>query len=356
MADVHYAFVGTYTEGDSEGIYTYLLDSESASLEHVDTTDAGPNPSFLAVHPNGEHLYAVNEIDDGAVTALSIDRDSGESSELNRVTTGGGAHPCHCTVDATGQFLLVAHYNGGTVAMVPITDDGGVEEPSHLVEHDGSGPHPERQTSAHPHSIRPGPENRFAYVPDLGTDEVYVYEMDLEAGKLRETEFGSLELPGGSGPRHLDFHPDYDRIYLLNELSSTLTAIERDSSTGALEIVDSEPTLPAEFDDHNITADVHVHESGQWAYATNRGHDSIAVFAVDDATGALSSVERVSTRGEWPRHFTVTPSGSHLLVENEDTNDVVTFEIDSDDGTLSATGDVTDIPSPVCVQFLAKEQ
>jgi 6-phosphogluconolactonase len=352
MADTRYAFVGTYTDGDSEGVYTCNLDRDSGELERVDATAAGENPSFLAVHPNGEFLYAVNEVDDGAVTALSIDRDSGELTELNQVVTGGGADPCYCTVEATGQYLLVAHYTGGTVAMVPIEDDGTVAEPSHVVEHEGSGPNPDRQETAHPHSIRPGPENRFAYVPDLGTDEVFVYELDLEDGKLRPTEFGALELPGGSGPRHLDFHPDQDRIYLLNELDSTLTVIDRDPSTGALDVRGSQPTLPATFEGDNTTADVHVHDSGKWVYASNRGHDSIAVFAIDETTGALAFVERVSTRGEWPRNFAITPPGSHLLAENEDTDDVVTFEIDEDEGTLSATGAVTEIPSPVCVQFL----
>lgn len=355
MGDAYHAFVGTYTDGDSEGIYSYRLDSDTGTLEHVDATDAGPNPSFLAVHPSGEFLYAVNEVDEGAVTALSIDRDTGGLTELNRVATGGGAHPCHCTVDSTGQYLLVAHYNGGTVAMIPIAEDGTVDEPSHLVEHEGSSVHPERQTSPHPHSIRPGPENRFAYVPDLGTDRVYVYEMDLDAGELRPAEQSWVALPDGSGPRHLDFHPSEDRVYLLNELDSTLTALERDPATGALDVLDAESTLPASFDGDNITADVHVHDSGEWVYASNRGHDSIAAFDVADDTGELSPLDRVPTGGEWPRHFTLTPSGTHLLVENKDTNDVVTFDVDADDGTLTATDAVTDVPSPVCLQFLATE-
>lgn len=355
MADPEYAFVGTYTDGDSEGIYTCSLDSDTGTLDHVDAVDAGENPSFLSVHPSGEYLYVVNEVDDGAVTALSIDRESGGLTVLNQVLTGGGADPCYCAVEASGQYLLVAHYTGGTVAMVPIEDDGTVGEPTDVVEHEGSGPNPDRQEAAHPHSIRPGPENRFAYVPDLGTDQLYVYEMDLDDGTLRTTEFESLQLPGGSGPRHLDFHPDEDRIYLLNELDSTLTAIDRDPETGALDVVDSQPTLPATFEGDNITADVHVHDSGEWVYASNRGHDSIAVFDIDDGTGELSFVERASTRGEWPRHFAITPTGTHLLAENKDTDDVVTFAIDGDDGTLSATGAVADIPSPVCIQFLAPE-
>lgn len=355
MTERFHAFVGTYTDGDSEGVYTYALDGDAGTLERVGATDAGPNPSFLAVHPDGEYLYAVNEVDDGAVTVLSVDRDTGELTEVNRVVTGGGADPCYCAVDATGRYVLVAHYTGATVAMIPIRDDGGVGESTHVVEHEGSGPDPDRQTTAHPHSIRPGPENRFAYVPDLGTDRVYVYEMDLDEGTLRPTEQTVLELPSGAGPRHLDFHPSEDRVYLLNELDSTLTALDRDPTTGSLEIVDSASTVPADFEDDNLTADVHVHDSGRWVYASNRGHDSVAVFETDPETGELSFVERQSTRGEWPRHFAITPSGRHLLAENADTNDVVTFEIDEDDGTLTATGDAATVPSPVCLQFLAAE-
>lgn len=355
MADSYHAFVGTYTDGDSEGIYTCSLDDEAGTIERVSVTDAGENPSFLAVHPSGDYLYAVNEVEEGAVTALSIDGATGELTVLNTVVTGGGAHPCYCAVDATGQYLLVAHYNGGSVAMVPIEDDGSVADPSHVVEHEGSSVDPERQTEPHPHSIRPGPANEFAYVPDLGTDRLYVYEMDLDAGELRPADQSWLELPDGAGPRHLDFHPGEDRLYLLNELDSTLTAIDRDPETGALEIVDSASTLPDDFDGENITADVHVHESGEWVYASNRGHDSIARFEVDGSTGDLSYVECVSTEGEWPRHFTFTPAGTHLLAENKDTNDVVTFDVDADDGALSPTGDVTELPSPVCLQFLETE-
>ncbi|WP_225333824.1 lactonase family protein [Halomicrobium urmianum] len=350
MTDDRIAFVGTYTDGDSEGVYTVRVDAEGR-IERLGATDAGENPSFLALHPNRDYLYAVNEVDEGAVTAMEIGED-GDLTSLNQIVTGGGADPCHCTADATGQYLLAAHYTGGAVAMLPIEDDGAVGEPTAVVEHEGESVHPERQNGPHPHSIQPGPDNEYAYAPDLGTDRVYVYELDLESGDLVPADQPSVELPDGAGPRHLDFHPNGRHAYLINELDSTITTLDRDPDTGALTVVDAVSTLPADYDGENITADVHVHPSGEFVYGSNRGHDSVAAFAVDEDSGELEPVDRVSTRGEWPRNFAITPDGAHLLAENADTDDVVTFAIDDETGELSATGDVTDLPSPVCLQFL----
>ncbi|WP_226021586.1 lactonase family protein [Halomicrobium salinisoli] len=349
MTDDRIAFVGTYTDGDSEGVYTVRADAEGR-IERLGATDAGENPSFLALHPGDHYLYAVNEVDEGAVTAMELD-ENGDLERLNQVVTGGGADPCHCTVDATGEYLLVAHYTGGTVAMLPIEDDGTVGEPTTVVEHEGEGVHPERQNGPHPHSIQPGPDNEYAYVPDLGTDRVYVYELDLADGDLVPVAEPSVELPDGAGPRHLDFHPNGRHAYLINELDSTITALERDPETGSLTVLDAVSTLPEGYDGDNITADVHVHPSGEFVYGSNRGHDSVAAFAVDEDSGELEPVDRVSTRGEWPRNFAITPDGAHLLAENMDTDDVVTFAIDEVTGELSAMGDVAALPSPVCLQF-----
>jgi 6-phosphogluconolactonase len=349
MATEELALVGTYTDGDSDGIYTVAVDEDGA-VEQQSATAAGENPSFLAVHPSGEYCYAVNEIDDGAVTALSIDQSTGELTRLNQITTGGGADPCHCTVDETGQYLLVAHYTGGSVAMCPIADDGAIEEPSDLVQHTGSGPNEERQEAAHPHSIQPGPDNEFAYVPDLGDDRVVGYELDLDAGELVPSPAATVNLPAGAGPRHMEFDDDGEYAYLINELDSTVTVLERDADTGGLTDVDSAQTLPADYDGDNDTADIHIHVSGEWVFGSNRGHDSIATFAVDDGTVEFRGTE--STRGEWPRNFALTPDGEHLLAENMESDDVVTFDVDTATGELSATGAVTEIPSPVCLQFL----
>jgi 6-phosphogluconolactonase len=349
MATEELALVGTYTDGDSDGIYTVAVDEDGA-VEQQSATAAGENPSFLAIHPSGEYCYAVNEIDDGAVTALSVDQSTGELTRLNQITTGGGADPCHCTVDATGQYLLVAHYTGGSVAMCPIADDGGIREPSDLVQHSGSGPNEKRQEAAHPHSIQPAPDNEFAYVPDLGDDRIVGYELDLDAGELVPSPAATVNLPAGSGPRHMEFDGDGAYAYLINELDSTVTVLERDADTGGLTSVDTARTVAADYNDENITADIHVHPSGEWVFGSNRGHDSIATFAIDDGEIAFRGTE--STRGEWPRNFALTPDGEQLLAENMETDDVVTFDVDASSGELSATGAVTDLPSPVCLQFL----
>jgi len=348
MATEELAIVGTYTDGDSEGIYTVAVDGDGA-VDVRDATEAGENPSFLAIHPSGDYCYAVNEIDDGAVTALSIG-DDGELERLNQITTGGGADPCYCTVDATGQYLLVAHYTGGTVAMCPIADDGQIETPSALVEHEGAGPNEERQEAAHPHSINPGPDNDFAYVPDLGDDRVVGYELDLDAGELVQSEEATVELPAGAGPRHMAFGPVGDYAYLINELNSTVTVLDRNADTGALTAVDTAPTLPDDAEGENITADIHVHDSNEWVFGSNRGHDSVATFAIDDGSITFEGTE--STQGEWPRNFALTPDGDHLLAENMESNDIVTFAVEAETGRLDATGAVTEIPSPVCLQFL----
>jgi 6-phosphogluconolactonase len=315
-------------------------------------TDAGPNPSFLALHPGGEYLFAVNEVDEGAVTAMSIDRESGALMMLNRVVTGG-EDPCYCAVDATGRYVFVAHYNGGTVAVVPIREDGRLGEPTQVVEHEGSVRVTDRQDGSHPHSVRPSPDKRFVYVADLGSDKFYRYAFGAARGTLELADDPPLAMAPGAGPRHFDFHPTADRIYVLNELNSTLSVL--DAGDGALEVVGSTSTLPPDFDGDNLAADVHVDESGSRVYVSNRGHDSIAVFEIDGETDALSRTQVTSTGGECPRSFALSPSGTDLLVGNRQSDEIARFAIDGGDGTLHATGDVTSIPSPSCLQFLPVE-
>lgn len=345
----HLAYLGTYTDGDSEGVYRYRVDASTGEMDRLGATEAGENPTFLAVHPSGDYLYAVNEAGDGGAVAFEVDRETGDLERLNERPTGD-AGPCHCSVDAAGEYLLVAHYGGGSVSMLPVGADGALGDPTDVVEHEGSSVG-DRQTEPHPHSINPGPDDRFAYVPDLGTDEVVAYELDREADALERV--GATEVHDGAGPRHLDFHPAGRYAYLINELDSTLTALERDPETGALEAVETVETLPPEFDGESYTADVHVHPSGSFVYGSNRGHDSIVAFECDAGTGRLSLVGHESTRGEWPRNFALDPSGDHLFAENRDTDDVVAFDVDGATGELSATGDVEAVPSPVCMQFLA---
>ncbi|WP_226482812.1 lactonase family protein [Natrinema amylolyticum] len=281
-------------------------------------------------------------------SAYRIDAESGRLTRLNgRSSEGDG--PCHVSVDATGRYAFVANYQGATVAAYPLADDGRLGEAADVVAHEGSGPDPERQAAPHPHAIAPGPENRFCYVPDLGTDRIEIYRPD-ESSALRPTEAEPVTARPGAGPRHIAFHPTEPYCYVVEELESTVSAYKRDPRTGGLVSIDRTSTLPAAFDGDNESADVHVHPSGRWVYVSNRGHDSVGVFAVDAATGRLESVDHEPTRGETPRDIALAPDGSVLLACNQHGDSVVSFAIDGA-GRLEFVA-ALDVPKPVCATFL----
>ena len=346
-------YFGTYTDGDSEGIYLSRLDAASGRMGPVSLAAEVDSPNFLALHPTGRFLYAVSGIGEdpppvGSVYSFAIDPSTGALDHLNRQPSGGEG-PCHLDVDGAGRYLLAANYLGGSVAALPIREDGSLGEPTDTRRHSGVGVHPERQDGPHPHSINLDPADRFAYVPDLGVDKVYVYELD-DAGTLRPAEPPWVELQAGAGPRHLDFHPNGRYAYLINELDSTVSAFAL--GAGRLDSLQTVSTLPDDFDGTNYTADIHVAGSGRFLYGSNRGHDSIAIFAVDEDTGELTYLDREPTRGQFPRNFTIDPSGSLMLVANQDSGTVLTFRVDRQDGTLEHTGDVAEVPYPVCVQLV----
>ncbi|WP_258560452.1 lactonase family protein [Halorhabdus salina] len=334
-----HTYVGTYTDGDSDGIYAH--ETTAGQLGDGQLAAPATDPSYLTIHPSGNYFYAVNEVAEGAVTAFAID-DEGELNQLNRRSIGP-ADPCHCSVDPTGQYLLVAHYTGGAISVVPIGADGSLGE-STVHEREGSSVDPDRQTAPHPHTIRPGPDGRFVYVADLGTDEIVRYVLDDDAGTLDAKE--AVSLHEGAGPRQFDYGPD-GTVYCVNELDSTLTVLDREAD-GTLTIRETVETVPADYDGENAPGAVAVHPSGWFVYASNRGHDSIATFEVT-STG-LEAVEIVSTRGECPRDFALDPDGDYLLVVNADTDSIVPFAIDDAIGTLDATGQTVTAPSPVCVR------
>jgi 6-phosphogluconolactonase len=353
--DGRLALVAAKTGAEEDGLYSYRADPDTGGLDFLSSIPVGGTPKFLAVGPDGRRCYVVDTTDDGgSVASVAVDRETGALSVANRVPSGGEG-PCYCSVDRSGRYVFVAHYSSGSVAVLPVDADGRAEEPAAVVEHSGSGADPDRQEAPHPHSVEPGPENRFVYVPDLGTDEVRVYEFDREAGDLRPADPPAVTLPGGRGPRHVDFGPAGEFAYLVGELDSTLTTLARDPETGALSVVETVSTLPEGFDGENQPADVHVHPSGEWVYASNRGHDSIAVFEVDDGgrTGprVARPVAHESTRGSWPRDFAVGPGGRYLYAENQNSDSVVVFRTDGDPGKLAATGAVVDVPRPGCLAF-----
>src|SRR3989442_3490872 len=282
---------------------------KSGELRRVGLVDAGANPSFLATHPNGRVLYAVNEIDHGAVSAFTIDRATGALTRLNEQPSGGGA-PCYVSVDPSGRALLVANYAGGSVALLPIQTNGALAPAASVVQHKGKGPNAERQEAPHAHCILPDPSNRFALAADLGADRVFVYHLDLEGRSLRHIEEGDAGLRPGAGPRHIAFHPTLPLVFVANELDSTVATLRFDAERGALSPLDTRSTVPAGWTGTNYPADIHVASTGRTLYVSNRGHNSIAVFSVAESTGggALVLDHVVSTEGDWLRDFSLDPT------------------------------------------------
>ncbi len=354
----YYVYVGTYTHGDSEGIYVYRLDSETGALEYSSKITGVVNPSFLDIHPSGRYLFSVNEIGEfegkasGAVTAFYIHQSTGEISFLNQQATGGGA-PCHVSVDATGQYLLVANYGGGSVAAFPISKDGRLDEASSFVQHQGSSVNPKRQSEPHAHAIMIDGSNGYAFAPDLGLDKILIYRLDLENGKLTPNTQPWARVHPGAGPRHLDFHPNGKYAYVINELDSTFTAFRYDEGSGALTEIQTISTLPDDFEGNSHCADIHVHPSGKFLYGSNRGHDSLAICAIDEETGALNRIGWESTQGQTPRNFCLNPDGTFLLAANQQTSNIVTFVVNTDSGELTETGNIAEVPNPVCLKMLA---
>ena len=352
-------YIGTYTRGESRGIYSYRMDVESGNLTRLGVTDAGPNPSFLAIHPNHRFLYAVNEImefegeETGAVTAFALDPTSGKLDYLGRQASAG-ALPCHLVVDTTGKNLLLANYIGGSVAVLPILDGGGLGKATSVMQHEGSSIHQKRQTQPHAHSINLDSGNRFAVAADLGIDKVLVYRFDARTGKLSRNEPASARVQPGAGPRHVAFHPDRPYAYVINEIDSTITGFSYDAGRGVLETIQTLPTLPEGFDGESTTAEVQVHPSGRFLYGSNRGHDSIAIFEIDRSTGKLRSVGHEPTGGKTPRNFGIDPSGRYLIAANQNSDNLVVFRVDVSSGLLRAIGTVVDVPTPVCVRMISR--
>jgi 6-phosphogluconolactonase len=359
--DKYFVYVGTYTnEGsDSKGIYVYRFDSATARVVAVGLAAEAINPSFLVVHPNHHFLYAVNEVSNyqgkksGAVSAFAIDRATGKLTLLNQVATKGG-DPCYISFDKTGKYILVANYGGGSVAAFPLREDGRIGEASAFIQHTGHGTNPERQEAPHAHSIDLSPDNRFALVDDLGLDETLIYSFDSANGSLTANPtLNPAKAEPGSGPRHLAFNSNGKFAYVLNEMASTVSAFRYDVATGRLDKLQTISALPKRFSGHSEAAEIEVHPSGKFLYASNRGHDSIAVFAIDTNRGTLSPIEYVSTKGESPRHFEIDPSGSLLFAANEKSDNIVVFHINRQTGRLTPTGKVFEVSQPVCIKFVA---
>ena len=357
--NAYFVYVGTYTEegSTSKGIYAYRFDPDGPTLTSIGLVAQTINPSFLVVHPNHRFVYAVNEVGNyngqksGAVSAFAIDRASGKLTLLNQVASGG-ADPCYITVDKTGKYVLVANYTTGSIAAFPILGDGRLGQPSAFIQHTGHGTDPQRQEGPHAHSIDLTPDNRFAIVDDLGLDETLIYKFDSAKGSLTPNDPPFAKAPPGAGPRHFALHPKGKFGYVINEMGATVSVFRYDAATGVLHPLQTIATLPEGFTGAKESAEIEVHPSGKFLYASNRGHDSIAVFAIDQSKGTLTLVEYASTKGKTPRNFAIDPTGTLIFAANEKSDNIVIFRINAKTGRLTPSGKVLDIAQPVCVRFL----
>ena len=352
-------YVGTYTAaGRRDGIFLVRMDSATGVLRQVGAVDAGTNPSFLALHPGGRTLYAVNEASTmagratGSLRAFAIDPESGGLTAINEQASEG-TDPCYVATDRTGRLALVANYSSGTLAVLPLKGNGALDGASQVVQHVGSGPVTVRQAGPHAHCIMPHPSNRFVLAADLGVDRVLVYRLDVERGALAHVEQSDAVMPPGTGPRHLAFHPSLPVVFVAGELNSTVTMLRCDQETGALTAMQTLSTLPAGWSGENFPADIHVAPSGRTLYLSNRGHNSVAVFSIAAGTGTLALQQVAPTGGDWPRNFSLDPTGRWLLVANQRSGSVVVFARDVESGRLTPTSQRIDLPSPVCVRFQA---
>lgn len=366
-----FVYVGTYTEpirfgtgkilqGKGEGIYIYRLDETSGSLEPVRLVAGIVNPSYLAFDSAQRFLYAVNELKSyqgkpgGSVSAFRVEPKRGDLTFLNKQPTHG-TDPCHVLVDKKRTHVFVANFMSGSVCVLPVRADGSLGEACDFVQHLGSGVDPVRQKGPHAHSVTLDAANRFAFVPDLGLDKLMVYRFDPKRGMLEPNSAPWIKMKPGAGPRHVAFHPNGRVAFLVNELDSTLATLSYDGRRGAFRELQIVTTLPEGFQGESSCADVQVSPTGAFVYSSNRGHDSIVIYRVDRRSGKLTCVGHEPTQGKTPRSFGIDPTGRFLLAANQDTDTIVTFRIDPRSGKLQATGQVTPVPTPVCVKFLLRK-
>lgn len=350
-------FIGTNTPpgGTSRGIYAARLDPATGAISTVTLAAEAKNPGFLAWHPDGRTLYALGSGPDaaggtsGGAAAFAFEPADGTLTARNARGTGGSAN-AHLVVDATGRALAVASYGGGTLSTFALAPDGSLGPlAAHLPITGATGPNRRRQEKPHPHSVTLSPDNRHLYLCDLGLDLVLAFELDPATGALRP--LGRHATAPGAGPRHAKFSPDGRFLYVLNELSATIEVFARDAG-GALTRTQSVATLPAEFTgDHNTSAEIRLHPNGRFVYASNRGHDSLAVLARDPDSGALTLIENVPSGGAHPRNFALTPDGAWLVCANRDSHNLVSFRVDPATGRLTPSGHTAAAPHPICLAF-----
>ena len=351
-------FVGSYTQPGQQGISIFRFDPARAALNPLGKAGDLPNPSFLVIDPSQRYLLAVSESGDfqgqasGAVSSYRIEAATGALALINSQPSGGTG-PCYLSVSPNGKWVFVANYGGGSVAVLPLGEDGRLGQPVSVVQHHGSGADPARQEGPHAHAIQmaPGAQN-LVLAADLGLDQVLIYDFDPVRGSLTPHTPPALGLPPGSGPRHFSFHPSLPFLYLVSELTSRVTVFKFDASAGTFQEIQSLPLLPDGYSGRNTSADIHISPDGKTLYASNRGDDSLASFHIDPSSGQLAALAHTPSGGKTPRNFAIDPSGSYLLAANQDSGSLATFRIDPSNGKLTLAGPPNLVDHPMCVLFM----
>jgi 6-phosphogluconolactonase len=357
-------FVGTYTRlkpkdrAPSEGIYAFEYDAKRGTLSPLGATGGIENPSFVITHPNGKYLYAVIEVGQyegkrtGAVAAFSIDRKTGGLKEINRRISHGGA-PCHLACDPQGAFLFVSNYSGGSMAMYPLEKNGALGKAGDIRTFVDDGPDPDKNKKwkSHAHSVLVDVKGRYVLCQDLGFNKVWQFKLDRERGRLIPNDPVAFAAPAGSGPRHAALHPNGNFVYVIGEKGSVMTACRFDADKGTLTEIHTVSTLPRSFKKRNSCADVHVSPSGKFLYGSNRGHDSIVIYRIDEKTGRIALVGHVPSGGRTPRNFAISPDGHHLFAAHQNSHNILAFLIDNKTGRLEHTGETNLVSAPVCIHF-----
>lgn len=349
-------YVGTYTGHGSDGIYAFRFNPKNGELRKIGLAAKTDNPSFISIDRDGKFLYAVNELDSfenkptGAVSVFAINRETGALELLQQISSLGAA-PAHLSLDKKCHYLMVANYNGGNVTVFPIERDGKLGPHSEFIQNTGSGINPDRQSGPHAHFIQVTNDNRFIMVADLGIDQVLVFRFDVNTGSLIPANPGFVKLNPGSGPRHLAFTPSGKYVYVLNELTSTITAFSYESETGVMQAMQTLSALPKNFSGKNTAAEIVADAKGKFLYVSNRGENSIGLFSINPNNGKLTPVEWIPSGGRIPRNIVIDPTGNWLFAANQDSDNIVIFRIDQITGKLFQTSQTSGIGSPVCIRF-----